>query len=234
MFGELSVYSTERPVQIENRDWRYQQLGGHENLKTVCTMENFNQQTNLHKCHQWHRWAMRPEISGDIEGVNRMAFSKMRKMKTQFGRTGTTTNTVIIFMPELKKRRNQEVKRADIFNCGRKKWEGEKVIFAIQKKKQCIRQVIMWHLQWICTVKVKQTKCPDYILTLECEENLICCLCVVNPETSWIRQGFSTTNYLLNISSNKRTKIQFGFVAEDWALRPSDTVIAVNYDNQIA
>ncbi|CAC5425920.1 unnamed protein product [Mytilus coruscus] len=70
-------------------------------------------------------------------------------------------------------------------------------------------------------------------LAIDCEDKPVCCLCVIGFDVCWIHQGFSTTNYLFHTGTNKRKKIEFKFVVEDWTLKPPNTVIAVDYNNRI-
>ncbi|XP_052102043.1 uncharacterized protein LOC127735776 [Mytilus californianus] len=70
-------------------------------------------------------------------------------------------------------------------------------------------------------------------LAIDCEDKPVCCLCVIGFDVCWIHQGFSTTNSLFHSGANKRKKIEFKFVVEDWTLKPPNTVIAVDYNNRI-
>ncbi|XP_071169847.1 tripartite motif-containing protein 2-like [Mytilus edulis] len=70
-------------------------------------------------------------------------------------------------------------------------------------------------------------------LTIDCEDKPVCCICVMGSDVCWIHQGFSTTNSLFDIGENKRKKIEFKFVVEDWTLKPPNTVIAVDYNHRI-
>ncbi|XP_063434501.1 uncharacterized protein LOC134715890 [Mytilus trossulus] len=70
-------------------------------------------------------------------------------------------------------------------------------------------------------------------LAIDCEDNPVCCICVIGSDVCWIHQGFSTTNSFFDIGENKRKKIEFKFVVEDWTLKPPNTLIAVDYNHRI-